>query len=86
GKENELIPTKDSQLFLVSLSINSLEIIKMLKKNQNLFSFTFVDELLKTKRYYGKTLDVEYFANVNTPDTLSLLIEKQREQRNKIKI
>jgi len=89
---NKLVPAK-SDLYLVSLSLNSPKLFEVIEKASvnELYSQEFLQAILRYK-IYGKVLNLTYFSNINFPiDYFKLtsyikeLKEKNKKDLEKIK-
>jgi NDP-sugar pyrophosphorylase family protein len=78
---NKLVPAK-SDLYLVSLSLNSPKLLELIEKASidELYSQQFLRAILEYNgKIYGKVLNITYFANVNTPNDYFKLISYTKE-------
>jgi len=84
---NKLVPAK-SDLYLVSLSLNSPKLLELIEKASidELYSQQFLRAILEYNgKIYGKVLNITYFANVNTPNDYFKLVSYTKEAIEKNK-
>jgi NDP-sugar pyrophosphorylase family protein len=91
-EDNKLVPAK-SDLYLVSLSLNSPKLFEIIEKASvnELYSQEFLQAIRRYK-IYGKVLNITYFSNINFPIDYFKLVshikelnEKNRKDLEKIK-